>query len=247
MWQNRAQIQRERIAVVIPALNASKTLADVIRAVRQTLGDVQICVVDDGSGDDTALIAERLGCLVIRHACNVGKGAALRTGFAAIQKHADTIFTLDADGQHDPKEMPSFLRVLQDRRADIVVGNRLADWRGMPFDRYLSNRLSSLVVSWVAGVRIPDSQCGFRAFRKQVLDVVPLTTARFETESEFLVRSAHAGFRIESVPIATRYGGHASYISRCADTLRFARLMIALLKELHYDGGRRCKTQNIQL
>ncbi|MDZ7270086.1 MAG: glycosyltransferase family 2 protein [candidate division KSB1 bacterium] len=237
-----ARREQERIVAVIPALNAASTLPDVVRRVRDTLRSVEICVVDDGSDDDTALVAELLGCLVMRHARNIGKGAALRTGFAAVKEHADTIFTLDADGQHDPGEMPLFLPPLREGRAEVVVGNRMSTRHGMPLDRYLSNRLSSLIVSWVAGVRVPDSQCGFRAFRKEVLDAVLLTTSHFDTESEFIVRCARAGFRIESVPITTHYEGQASSISRAIDSFRFVKLMMVLLKE--FNGSRQCRTVN---
>ncbi len=225
------------VAVLIPALNAANTLVDVVEGVRASLVRAEILVVDDGSTDNTASVAKGLGCRVLQHPRNAGKGAALRTGFEAVGKRAEVILTLDADGQHDPREIPALLQPVRAAEADVVVGNRMWNWRGMPLDRYLSNRLSSLVVSWMAGVPIPDSQCGFRAFRREVVAAISLTTSRFETESEFLVQAARAGFRIGSVPIATRYTANTSAMSRCADTLRFARLMVKLVTESRKYGG----------
>lgn len=229
----RGQARGGRIAVVIPALNAAATLGGVLLRTRSVLGEARICLVDDGSEDGTGELAEALGCLVVQHPRNLGKGAALRTGFAAIGTAADLVLTIDADGQHDPSDIPRFIQALNEQGLDIVLGDRMSDTRAMPSDRYLSNRLSSAVVSSLAHIRIRDSQCGFRLFRTQVLDHVRLTTVRFETESEFLIRAAWAGFRIGSLPIATIYRGGQSHIMRWRDTLRFLKLMVRLYGESH--------------
>ncbi len=224
---------RPHVAVVIPALNAAATLGGVLERARSVLGEACICVVDDGSQDSTRELAQALGCLVVKHPQNLGKGAALRSGFAAVRAAADLVLTMDADGQHDPTDIPRFIQRLNEQGLDIVVGDRMSDARTMPGDRYLSNRLSSKMVSCLAHRRIPDSQCGFRLFRAHVLDYVRLTTARFETESEFLVRAAWAGFRIGSVPIAAIYHGGQSHILRWQDTLRFLKLMVRLYGQSH--------------
>jgi len=236
----------DRIAVVIPALDAASALGEVVLRTRSVLPRSLICVVDDGSTDGTGELARGLGCMVVRHPRNLGKGAALRSGFAAVRGSAGLVLTMDADGQHDPRDIPRFWQRLREYELDIVVGNRLADAGAMPFDRYLSNRLSSAVVSLVAGLRIPDSQCGFRLFRRGVLDNVELTTVHFDTESEFLVRAARAGFRIGSVPIAANYGAKGSHISRWNDTLRFIRLMLRLYREFHTKDGGEWRTERAQ-
>jgi glycosyltransferase involved in cell wall biosynthesis len=181
--------------------------------------------------------------MLVRHPQNYGKGAALRSGFLAVQRAADLILTIDADGQHDPREVPRFLQRLRQSGLDIVVGDRMSRRGAMPRDRYLSNRLSSAVLSVVAGVAIRDSQCGFRLFRAKVLEKISLTTTYFETESEFLVKAAWAGFKIGTVSIAATYASQRSHISRWRDTLRFLKLMIALLRERSGLGQTKCRTE----
>lgn len=232
-----------RIAAVIPALDAAASLPAVVNGLRTTLGDISICVVDDGSADGTSRVAGELGCLLIRHRQNRGKGAALRSGFLALQGVVDLVLTIDADGQHDPKEVPRFLHRLRESDLHIVVGDRMSRRGPMPLDRYLSNRLSSAMVSFVAGVAIPDSQCGFRLFRTEVLKGISLRTTHFETESELLVRAAWAGFRIGTVPIACSYASRNSHISRWSDTLRFVKLMIALQRERSGLGQTKCRME----
>ncbi|MBC7188157.1 MAG: glycosyltransferase family 2 protein [Calditrichaeota bacterium] len=232
-----------RIAAVIPALDAAGTLPDVVDGLRTALGDIPIWVVDDGSADGTSRVARELGCFLIRHPQNRGKGAALRSGFFAVEARADLVLTIDADGQHEPKETPRFLQRLRECDLHIVVGDRMSRRGAMPLDRYLSNCLSSAIVSYVAGVAIPDSQCGFRLFRTEVLKGISLRTTHFETESEFLVRAAWAGFRIGTVPIASSYSSQGSHISRWSDTIRFLKLMIALQRERSGLGQTKCKMQ----
>jgi glycosyltransferase involved in cell wall biosynthesis len=137
------------------------------------------------------------------------------------------VITLDADLQHDPETIPRMLRLRED--ADIVLCSRFSNLTGMPTDRFLSNRLSSLWASLVAGRRIEDVQCGFRLIRTGLIRSIRLTTSKYETEPEFLIRAARAGARIVSCPIHTRYGEESSSINRLADTLRFVAMTVKLL------------------
>lgn len=209
---------------VIPAKDAAGTVGDVVRGLRRVLPDLEVLVVDDGSGDETAARARDAGARVERHAVNRGKGAALQTGFdAAVAAGAEAVLALDADGQHDPACAPALLAALE--RADVVVGSRNADRRGMPWLRKATNDVTSWWVSRLAGQRIEDSQSGYRAIRAGVIRRVRPLSTRFEYESEFLVAAARAGFRVGSAPIPTLYNAPGSHIHPLRDTIRFVRFV----------------------
>jgi glycosyltransferase involved in cell wall biosynthesis len=183
-------------------------------------------VVDDGSTDGTAGIAQAYKVHVIRHDRNRGKGSALKTGFrACLDAGADAVLTLDGDGQHDPAFIPAFIRRLNDPVCDLVVGQRDLRWPGMPPDRVFSNRTSSLITSMAAGRRIPDSQCGFRLYRRSVLTRIHPETERYEMETEMLILAARDGFRIGWCPVRASYDGQVSHIRRLRDSARFLRLI----------------------
>jgi len=211
--------------VVIPAYNAAKTIRPLIRHVKQLALDP--VVVNDGSTDDTVQVATEAGALVISHLQNQGKGAALRTGFAfALQAGYDAVVTMDSDGQHDPQEIPYLLDVASLPQAAVVVGHRLVDGWCMPCLRRWTNRLMSLIVSRLARQRIPDSQCGFRVIRRQVLSAIQLSTSRFDLETELLLAATRRGWRVISVPIRTIYPHHTSSIHPVWDGLRFVHVVL---------------------
>ena len=185
-------------------------------------------VVDDGSTDGSGEIARKAGAVVIRHPINLGKGVALKTGFAAILEEGrwDGVVILDGDGQHDWEEIPKFISCLEEGRYDIVLGNRMRDVRSMPLDRKVTNWLSSGILSALTGQEIKDSQCGFRLVKTDVLQELVLNTRKFDTESEMLLEAASKGSRIGSVPIATIYGAEKSYVHPVVDTMRFVRVAL---------------------
>jgi glycosyltransferase involved in cell wall biosynthesis len=198
----------------------------VLDAAARQLGHGQILVVDDGATDESGALARAAGVQVITHEVNQGKGAALRTGFtAALAAGAEWVFTLDADGQHDPAEMPAFLAAAAAGGADLWIGDRMQDTRDMPPLRRFANRSTSSIISWLAGQPIADSQSGYRLISARVLRSVDLRFDRFEAESEILIKASRAGFRIGSVPIRTIYGEEKSTIHPARDTLRFIGLV----------------------
>lgn len=214
-----------RICAVIPARDAASTIAGVVRGLRATLPDATVIVVDDGSHDETSVRAREAGAVVLRHAMNRGKGAALETGFdEALRRGADAALALDADGQHDPAWAPRILEGLSS--ADVVVGSRLQSRDGMPWLRRVTNDVTSWWVSRLAGTAIEDSQSGYRAIRAPVLRRVRPEARRFEYESEYLVAAARAGFRIGAVPIPTLYNAPGSHIRPLRDTARFVRFVL---------------------
>lgn len=212
---------------LVPAFNAAGSLGGVLEGLRRAAPSLPVLVVDDGSRDGTEGAARAGGAEVLRHPVNRGKGAALRTGFAAaLARGASGVLTLDADGQHPPEILPRFLEA--SASADLVLGCRMDDAAAMPWIRRHANVLASRMVSARAGTRIRDSQCGYRWISAEVLRRVDLRTERYETESEILILAARAGFRIREVPVPAVYAGQASGIRKLPDSARFLRMLAAL-------------------
>ncbi len=214
-------------AVLIPAYNEADCIGGLLRRLRKYVKPQDIIVVDDGSSDGTGDIARDFGVKVLVHPRNRGKGAAQRTGFSYIVEAGyDGVITMDGDGQHDPDEIPLFISKAEEGY-DIIIGMREGNISTMPLDRYLVNRTTSLVVSLFSGVRVRDSQCGYRFIRRGVMEKVPLSTTKFQTESEMLIKASRIGFKIGEVPIRTIYTDTAkSYIDPVVDTIRFISLSI---------------------
>lgn len=221
-----------KIGVLIPAYNAGSHITDVFSGTFRYVPPENVIVIDDGSTDGTRECTESAGIVLLRHRVNRGKGEALKTGFAAAsERNFDAVVTLDGDGQHDPDRIPEFIRLMESTGSDIVLGIRPFRLGEMPLDRICSNRLSSMITSFVAGKRIRDSQVGYRMIRRQVFESIHTRTHRFEAETEFLVRAVWAGFRISYCPVQAMYAGEGSHIRRWKDTLRFCRLMTHLIWE----------------
>jgi glycosyltransferase involved in cell wall biosynthesis len=215
------------LAAIIPAYNAGAHLAAVIDSVSRYVPRGRIVVVDDGSTDDTRAVAGRAGVVVEAHPQNRGKGAAIRSGIArASTLGVACAILLDADGQHNPDEIPAFVAKERETGADMVVGNRLVDSANMPWLRLATNHVTSAVVSALAGQRVPDSQNGYRLIRLALFSRFPLTTSRYEIESEMIIRAGRAGGKIASVPVETIYGAETSFINPLVDTGRFLRMVV---------------------
>jgi glycosyltransferase involved in cell wall biosynthesis len=218
----------ERVGIVMPAYQTECEIAGVIAVCAAIDGIVGIVVIDDGSTDGTGTVARESGVTVLVHPENRGKGAALLTGFAhASSKGWDAVITIDADGQHDPAEIPAFIERYREHREDIIIGTRTRG-SGMPFARRLSNRISSLMVSRISGVRVDDSQSGYRLITRSVWEKLTLTCRSYDMESEMLIRAGRAGFQIGQVPIPTTYAGETSHFRAWKDTVRIADLFLRM-------------------
>lgn len=219
-------IDRTNVAALIPCYFEEREIQDVAR---RTLAQLdQVLVVDDGSTDATAMEARLSGAEVIRHDVNQGKGAAIKTGLRVLcaRKAADYILILDGDGQHLPEEIPHFLATANETSAAMLVGNRMSDTRTMPFVRKMTNRVMSATISSVAGQPIPDTQCGFRMFRRDLaVTLCDLQSSKYDFETEMLVVAARRTGTIAAVPVSTVYGDEVSKIHPVRDTLRFFKLM----------------------
>ena len=217
----------ERFAAIVPAYNAARFIEPVLTAISRYIPASNIIVVDDGSTDETARAARRSGVRIVRHETNRGKGAAIRTGADFIRSlpGIDAVVMLDADGQHDPGEIPRFAKEFMKEQADLIIGDRMAEAGGMPAIRIFTNRLTSAIVSLRAGQRIPDSQNGYRLIRASLLARLELVTSRYEIESEMIIKACRAGGRTSSIPVRTIYGAEKSAIHPFRDTFRFIALV----------------------
>lgn len=195
-----------RVVVGIPALNEERTIAKVVVQSKKH-GD-KVLVVDDGSKDDTALIAENLGAVVLRHEKNLGKGAAIRDCFDWAKKTgADVLVTLDGDGQHDPSRIPVLVDTLQATGADVVIGGRTARPPDMPRYRWLGERALDLATQVKIGERIVDAQSGFRAYSRRAIENLVAAEFGMGVDSETIIRAHRAGMKIVEVPITAHYAG----------------------------------------
>jgi len=168
----------------------------------------EVLVIDDGSDDSTAQVAELMGATVIRHETNSGKGAALRTAFKwAIDKKVDILVILDADGQHNPDEIPQLLHPILWKEADIVNGARFLKGHRLQVPKYrrLGQEILNFATNMNSRSKINDSQSGFRAFSNNTFPIFSFTTNGMGIESEMLADAINAGMRIKEVPISCRY------------------------------------------
>jgi glycosyltransferase involved in cell wall biosynthesis len=193
------------VFIVVPAYNEASTIRRVIRGLRQH-GYRNIVVVDDGSEDDCGTQAREEGAIVLRHVINRGLGGALGTGLhAAAMLGAAIIVTFDGDGQHAPEDVRAVVGPIAAGEADLVIGSRIADRRGMPWYRQIANRVANLVTRVIFGVRSSDSQSGLRAFSRAAAQRIRISTNGMEVSSEILAEAARRGLRIAEVPIRAIY------------------------------------------
>jgi glycosyltransferase involved in cell wall biosynthesis len=220
----------DKVCILIPAYNAQETLGSVLKKIEPLKMDT--IVVNDGSSDETKRVALENEVQLLEHPLNLGKGAALRTGFQyLLQKDYQTVITLDADGQHNPSEIPSLLKIFQSVKPDILIASRAAEFRKMTFLRRFWNRLGVKAVARLCHSDITDSQSGFRLIRIRVLKEVNFSTSRFETELELLIKACKKGFSVLSVPIDTQQvdGTGSSHFRPVVDTWMVCKLFLRSL------------------
>ncbi len=205
--------EKPTIVAGIPVFNEEKTIAKV--AIRASRHVDRVAVIDDGSTDDTAMIAERLGLVLLRHDRNRGKGLAVRTCLRwARGVGADVLVTLDGDGQHDPDDIPRVLRPVLEGRADIVIGSRAGRPSSMSRSRRVAQRSLDRIVNVKSNGVIVDSQSGFRAYSKKAIEAVEVTEPGLGVDSEILMKASRRGLIIAEVPVAMRYDvEHGSKVS----------------------------------
>jgi glycosyltransferase involved in cell wall biosynthesis len=216
-----------KTCVLIPSYNEAKNIGVITRELNR-LG-LTAYVVDDGSTDKTADIAAGQGAVVIAHGKNKGKGASLIEGFNRILKEDfDAVLIMDGDGQHATDDVDNFFKKMAATGADIIIGNRMTDTASMPALRKITNRIMSRIISNMCGQDIPDTQCGFKLIKRNVLESIKFEFSNFEIESEILLKAARKGFKIESVPVKTVYQDETSKIKPIFDTVRFLSFLIRM-------------------
>jgi glycosyltransferase involved in cell wall biosynthesis len=212
------------IVALIPAHDEAPRIGAVVEV---AIRHLPVIVVDDGSTDETSEVARAAGASVIEQRPNQGKGAALRTGFRrALDEGAEAILTLDADGQHDPAEIPAILTAWEavDRRPELVIGQR--DFRAMPPLRRLSNVLGGRAFSWAVGRDIADNQSGYRLVSRRLAEATLASDEPgFAFEVEQITTCIRIGGSIAWVPIRTIYAGAPSHIRPVAHLREFIRIV----------------------
>lgn len=192
------------IVAAIPAFNEEATIARVVIGSSRHVDKVLVC--DDGSSDITGEIAERLGVEVVRHERHLGKGAAIRSLFDFAKRlGADVVVTIDADGQHDPDEIPKLVEPILNGEADIVIGSRSLTGSEMPRYRRIGRRVLDRATVAAGRVKVADTQSGFRAYSKDAVESLEVNEFGIGVDSEILMKAG--GLRLAEIPIGCKYKG----------------------------------------
>ncbi len=208
------------IIALIPAYNEARFIGEVVKCAAR---HIPVVVVDDGSTDGTGGAAALAGAKVVAHSRNQGKGKALLTGFDyAIGRGVDAAITLDADGQHDPDEIPLFIEAFRAGHGDIIIGQR--QYSQMPAKSRFGNRIGSFFLRFAMGRPVPDNQSGYRLFSRRAMQEVRPTSSRFEAEVEMLLRADFAGLTVGWVPIKTIYNEKKSHFRPVKDSALFFKM-----------------------
>lgn len=206
---DRAVSSPFRPSALVPAYQAERTVRAVVRGLRRAVE--RVVVVDDGSSDRTGVEAERAGAEVLRLDVNGGKGVAVRAGLERVlSSDATHVAFVDADGQHDPADLP---RLLDAARAgeDFVIGSRMGDIDSMPAYRYRTNEIGSRILSRMTGLEVEDAQSGYRVVAAELLKKLSLNACGYIIETEILLKAARHLERLCHVPVRAIYGGSSHY------------------------------------
>ncbi len=194
---------------LVPAYQAEATVGEVVRGLAASVP--RVLVVDDGSTDSTASEAERAGAEVLRLAENGGKGTAIRAGLdRALDAGATHVAFVDADGQHDPADLPALLAAAESGE-DFVIGSRMADPDAIPAYRFRTNEIGSRILSRMTGLEIEDAQSGYRVVSSRLLRRLRLNARGYIIETEMLLKAARHLNRFHHVPVKAIYGGPSHY------------------------------------
>jgi glycosyltransferase involved in cell wall biosynthesis len=219
----------DSVAVVIAAYNARERIAEVITGAFRHVQTV--IVADDGSTDGTAQVAKEAGAEVIVLSENRGKGNALRVLFAEARRRGlSAVIALDADGQHDPDDIPAFLGVHRDHPDAILTGSRMGAPERIPRHRRNSMVVARFFISLAANQFIEDTQCGFRLYPLSALEALSLHRERYVTETEILLKAGDSGRAIRSLPIKALYPpGHPTHFRSVPDVAAISVYVISYL------------------
>jgi len=193
------------VFIVIPAYNEATVIGSVITELRGS-GYHNIIVVDDGSSDNTCQEARHSGVTALRHKINRGKGAAVKTGVAAANLlGADVVVTMDGDGQHCPDDIATLIKPIQDDKIDVVLGTRLLDQTGMPRLKIIANKVGNYITWLFYGIKVSDSQSGFRAYSKYAISKIDTKADKYEYDSKVIREINNNRLSFVEVPIKVLY------------------------------------------
>lgn len=209
--------------ILIPAYNESQRILPVISEAGKFY---DVLVINDGSTDNTAEIAQKAGAQVIRQVPNQGKGSALRLGFQhALKSGYQVVITIDADGQHNPSDIPLFIERYNQNSSDLIIGAR--DFDHIPIVRRIANSIGRITFSWAVGQEIPDNQSGYRLISRRLMnDLLGSKETGFEFEVEMIKICIMRNYLLDWVPIQTIYSGETSHISPLKHIRSFLRLVL---------------------
>ncbi len=228
MTQNTPSEAWQKIIALVPAWNESATISAVVTHISQYL---PVLVVDDGSTDDTAKLAAAAGATVISHVANQGKGKALKTGYSqALAMGYDAVLALDADGQHDPDEIPLFCEAYAAGVGEMIIGQRT--FEHMPFPRWITTPTGAWLLSRALGIKVTDNQCGYRLLTRHCIETISLETDGFEMEVEMIWQAVKHDLPIAWVPVKTIYlPERKSGFKPVRDTRRFLKMVRRIRRE----------------
>ena len=226
-----------RACVLVPAYEAEKTLAKVIDDLKAALPDLAdaILVIDDGSTDGTAAIAQRAGCVLVTHPTNRGKGAALRSGLEAARARGFAVaLSVDADGQH-PADAAREVLLAADDPGALVLGIRQLATAGAPRKNQISNGISNFFISRFAGRPLQDTQCGLRRYPIATTLALAARGDGYDFEAEILLRAIWAGVPIVEAPVRVLYpDDRVTHFHVVRDPWRIVRTVVAALGDKHF-------------
>jgi glycosyltransferase involved in cell wall biosynthesis len=198
---------RSQVLVIVPALDEEESLPRTLDEVRRVAPSVDLLVVDDGSHDGTPGVARERGIPVLHHAINLGVGAALQSGFRwAIQRGYEIGIQLDADGQHDPRDLEALIAPVREGRCDVAIGSRYVSRTAYraPLSRRMGMLLFSGLVRLLIGQTIRDTTSGYRAYGRKVMEVCQYDFPKDFPDAPLLIDLARRGFRCLEVPVEMR-------------------------------------------
>ncbi|MCL4871396.1 MAG: glycosyltransferase family 2 protein [Anaerolineae bacterium] len=219
-----------RTIILIPAYNEGQSITQVIERLRQVVPHYDRVIINDGSSDHTAQVVRTLGERLLHLPCNLGYGLALQTGMKyALLRGYETIVTLDADGQHQPEDVPLLVQALEAKRADMVIGSRYCGGRPYigPFSRTAGQRLFSHLTRLLIGRRIYDTSSGFKAMRASVCRTIVDRTF-MDLHTETIVRLSLLGFVIEEVPVTVQERQHGQSMHSWVSIFRYPLMTLML-------------------